>query len=642
MCKSDSNNAALLRSMNAELMRYKAQVDSQARSLERLISERDQLSQALKEEQAAHQETKRKLTSQTLKFNDLCQEHNQLVADLSEVKHRYQLFLSKEYGPTSERLAVLCEMIPEVLDSFADEGVIEAHHAHADATSASWVDPIDHLIDVRDYSDTDDLDDASPTPLYDEDSRESHDGVAMFLFDADSDGGDYWTPTVVIAKKKRADDSAPVDKPCIHLRPANAGGRNPLPDHLERRTVIYEPPADHPDLANVINKEVIGYRCIEKIDLPAITPFVLAHQCPIYRLTYAHGIVTQQTIAPPSIINRGQVTDHFLVQSAVDKYADHLPSYRQEQRLKRTNTLVARSKLCRWHISLAFFLAGVATAIRDEVFAAPVIGIDDSVHRQPLPGQGRCRQNRIWALTRPEAVYYQITTTRESQWVEEMLAPYSGILMGDACASHKAVLQREDIIALFCWAHVRRYFTEAEDKERQAIMLTMIVQLYAIEKNIADMADTQKAAARTEQALPILADIKQQLDRWKADPRIRPTSGIGKAVTYALNQWHGLTAYCDHGAAPIDNNHTEQCIRPHALSRKNALFNVSDDGTEAYAILLTIIQTAKLNNLDPVTYLCDIIDDLHFKRREPHELTPTAYARRQQADEASQPAALAS
>ena len=133
------------------------------------------------------------------------------------------------------------------------------------------------------------------------------------------------------------------------------------------------------------------------------------------------------------------------------------------------------------------------------------------------------------------------------------------------------------------------------------------------------------------QAKPILSVIKAHLDTWMTDPGILPTSGLGRAVRYTLKLWSGLERYCTIGSAPIDNNATERAIRPIALHRKNSLFSASVAGAEAYATLLTLTQTALLHDLDPVAYLNDIIEDMHYARRPVSELTPSVYARRREA-----------
>lgn len=615
--------------LSRQVERQQAQVDLLTRRCEELVHENQSLREELRLEREAHRKTKRELAQSRRECRELRTWYDDVVAQLTKVDTRYRSLLNKEFGPSSERLVALGEIFPEALDALIDEGCVAAAHRDSDLGST---DPSIGGDDAAGATDSDasqiaDLDYRDPVYGPDDDG-------SLFGEVNDSDlaqAGAQWEPDVLrpATVGGALANGHGADEPKVSVRPANAGGRNPLPCDLERRTVNYEPPADHPDLRHVVEYTVIGHRDCERLDLPRMVPFVIVYRCPVCVLEFPDGTTMQQTLHPPEVIEGGQVSDRFLVQSAVDKIADHLPSYRQEQRLARVGALVPRSKLCRWHIALAAFLADVAQAVRDEAFLHPVIGIDDSVHRQPMPGSGKCRQKRIWAITTPESVYYEITTTRESKWITAILESYSGAIMGDGCASHNATLRREDIIALFCWAHARRYFVEAEEGEHRQQMLALIAMLYAVEDRCVACGPSQRVAMRRAHADPILARIKTLLDSWHADPHVRPTSGIGKAVTYALNHWDGLMRYTDIGAAPIDNNHTEQCIRPNAMHRGNSLFSVSDKGAEAYATLLTLVQSAKLNDLDPVGYLLDISEDLHYGRRDPAQLTPSSYAARQ-------------
>lgn len=413
-----------------------------------------------------------------------------------------------------------------------------------------------------------------------------------------------------------------------HRRPANAGGRKPLPEDIERQHRDYVPPADHPALRNAVSFDTIGSTTIERWHVGKLDLHIECIRCPIVQLTLAGGISTQQTLTPPAVIERGQVSDALLVRSAVDKVVDHLPAYRQEQRALRLGVHIPRAKLCRWHIALAQFLRCVAEAIFAEIVQSLVIGIDDSVHRRQVADRRVCRQARIWAVTAPPGVYYLYTPTREGEWISALLVGYGGGVMGDAYAGHNALLARDDILALFCWSHVRRKFHESADAERRRIMLALIAELYAVEADITAVAPEQRVFVRSARAKPVLVRIKAQLDVWSADPRVLPKSGIGRAVAYALKLWPGLEAYVTIGAAPIDNNATERAMRRVAMHRKNSLFSASDAGAEAYATLLTLSQTALLHGIDPVAYLDDIIDDIHFDRRPVSQLTPQAYAGR--------------
>lgn len=411
-------------------------------------------------------------------------------------------------------------------------------------------------------------------------------------------------------------------------RPANAGGRNPLPADIERRHSTYVPPADHPFLRHAASFAQIGTTTIERWSVGKINLHIEVLTCPVVRLQLDGGIATQQTLTPPSVVERGQISDDLLVLSAVDKVVDHLPSHRQEQRAARLGAVIPRAKLCRWHIALASFLTSVAEAIFDEIADCPVVGIDDTVHRLQVDDRRICQQARLWTVTSPVGCYYLFSPTREGKWISELLAGYRGGVMGDAYAGHGRLLKTPDIIALFCWAHVRRKFHESEDPHRRAIMLDLIGKLYAIEAGLHGATPAERVFARSARARPILTEIKTTIDSWTMDPRILPKSGIGIAVNYTRKLWSGLERYVTIGHAPIDNNATERAIRPIALHRKNSLFSASEAGAESYATLLTVTRSALLHHLDPVAYLNDIIEDLHYGRRIPAELTPVQYALR--------------
>jgi len=347
------------------------------------------------------------------------------------------------------------------------------------------------------------------------------------------------------------------------------------------------------------------------------------------RITHASGAVYQETLTPPTVTGRSQVSDAFVIHSAIDKVADHLPSYRQSKRLERFDCLIERSKICRWHITLATFIKPLWEAIFAEIQAEPVIGIDDTVHRLVVADRSVCKQGRLWAISGGAGICYQFTETREGKWITGLLEDYSGAVMGDAYKGHNRLLQREDILALFCWAHVRRKFFDAADKRRRKIMIALIGRLYDLENTLATLPPDERAVQRQQRAQPILAQIHETLCAWQADPTILPKSGIGRATNYTLNLWEGLKRYCTIGAAPIDNNRTERGMRPNALHRKNSLFSATVKGAESYAILLTIIQSALMHGLNPETYLNEVVEAMHHQRLPAAQLTPAAYAARE-------------
>lgn len=411
-------------------------------------------------------------------------------------------------------------------------------------------------------------------------------------------------------------------------RPANAGGRKPLPADLPREEVTYEPPADHPLLAMAVSRKQIGTTTIERLDITPVRVVVQVMQCPVYSLRLPGGGRTQQTMAPPGVIERGQVSDRFLVTSVLDKVQDHLPAHRQEQRFARAGAAIRRSKITRWHMDLADFLAPVAEAVLDEIRQSPAVGIDDTVHRLVVADRHVCKQGRLIAVSAPTGIFYQFQATREAKWFTRLLEGFTGALMGDAYSGHGQLLAQDGVLALFCWAHARRKFFESDDRRRRTIILDLIARLYAVEDAIAGHPPDARVAERKRRAAPVLAQIHELLTSWKADRAVLPKSGIGMATDYVLTRWDGFTAYLDQGHAPIDNNATERGMRPNALHRKNSLFSASRRGAESYATLLTLTQSAWLHDLDPHAYLLDVIDQMHHASRPVENLTPIAYANR--------------
>jgi transposase len=573
--------------MSAEVADLKAQVRKLEKIIARLTAENGQMRELIHRQNCAQdlaqiqiREKDRELTQERLNSAALREQLDSMINAVQHMDERFKAMVRREFGASSERLLAGDGYIPEVLD---------------------------HFKQLADISQTSDL-----TVNGQDDAPESS-----------APEGRGRSKDEKNAKRKR--------------RPANAGGRNPLPEDWERRESQYTPPTDHPDLKNVTSYDIIGTRVVQRMHADKPSLFIQVLTCPTVRMVLPNGTTIQQTLTPPTVIWRGQVSDRVVISSAVDKVADHLPCYRQEQRLVRLDTTVHRSKLCRWHIALAQFLAGIAQCIFDEIVSQPVIGIDDSVHRLQVPDRAVCLNGRIWAISTDDEIFYFFTTSRESEWIANRLKCYRGVVMGDAYSGHNQLLSRDDIIAIFCWAHVRRKFFEAADSARKKIMLDMISELYEAESDTANMAPEERRFARNARAKPVLERIKKTLDAWHQDPSVLPKSGIGIAVRYALKLWDGLIYYCDMGEAPIDNNQTERGMRRVAMHRKNSLFSASTKGAEAYATLLTIIQTAMLHKLDPVQYLEDVVEDIHHNRRSLAELTPAAYARRLQAGVKSRP-----
>ena len=589
--RDTQRDAQRIAQLKAQVRRQQARIDQLERQVDRVTHERDVAREELKEERLQHKITRQHLRELTEAVQALSEQHKRL--------------LRRAFGASSERVAGIQKIIPGFLDD-VDPDCVAVEQAALFAAAAAK----NALADAPD----DDLPaDADPATEADRNDADNSDGIS----ETEKESG----------KKEKGNAQGKTRTP--RSRPAHSGGRNALPEHLPRQEVFYQPdPATHPHLINVKKFKELRRKMISRLAIEPVQVVVRDISCPVMTLTYPNGIRTQQTIAPPSIIHCGQADDSVLIHSACDKILDYLPCYRQSQRFARSDIMIHRSKLCRWHQSLATFLQPVADAIFHEIIASTVVGIDDTIHRLVDAELHRCQNGRLWAATNETSCYYWFAETCEGKWLDDLLGDDQGAIIGDAYAGHRVLLDRDYVTALFCWAHVRRKFFDADTSPKRHQALQLIGQLYDIERDIAALPPDEKIRRRTREATPLLAKFKELLDAWHADPRVLPKTGLGIAVTYARNQWHGLQTYCTIGEAPIDNNRTERAMRPNALQRKNSLFSASKAGAAAYATLSTIIHTAHNHGLNPYTYLTHITDDLHHNRRPPEDLTPEKYAQR--------------
>jgi hypothetical protein len=203
------------------------------------------------------------------------------------------------------------------------------------------------------------------------------------------------------------------------------------------------------------------------------------------------------------------------------------------------------------------------------------------------------------------AVVYDYQETRHGEFAKTFLQGFQGILQTDGYSGYHCVVSDPAITAMGCFAHARRKFYDVWKLAKQdgvaSKALEIIGKLYAIEAEIKDQSTQTKLKTRQEKSKPILDAFYQWLTEIK--PNVQPKGGLDKAVNYALNQWNALTHFIKDGLVNIDNNAAERQIRPFAVGRKNWLFMGSPDGARAAANLYSLIETAKLNKLNPEGYL---------------------------------------
>jgi hypothetical protein len=280
----------------------------------------------------------------------------------------------------------------------------------------------------------------------------------------------------------------------------------------------------------------------------------------------------------------------------------------------------------------------LAELIDDYVVAGHKVHADDTPVPVLDPGRGKTKTGRLWVYVRDDrpagsadapAAWYRYTLTREGAHPRAHLQDFAGILQADGFSGFDGLYADGTVLEAACWAHARRKFFDLHHDTRSPVAseaLHRIGALYAIEKEIRGRSANERRCIRQARAGPLLDALQQWLLETKS--KVSAKSELAGAINYALKRWTALTRYRDNGAIEIDNNAAERALRGPVLSRKNFLFVGSDSGGERAAALYTLLETAKLNGLDPEAYLRWVLQ--HLADHPSHrlaELLPWAYAK---------------
>jgi transposase len=397
-------------------------------------------------------------------------------------------------------------------------------------------------------------------------------------------------------------------------RQANRGH---LPKHLPRVHVTVTPDETKcPCCQGAMH--VIGEETSERLDvIPAQFRVIVTHR-PKYACRACEGAVVEAK-APAYLIQSGLPTEAVVANVLVAKYGWHLPLYRQAQMLQSQGIEIERSTLAFWVGYAAAELKPVYLRLIDKIVAAAKLAVDETPVKVLDPGRGRTKTGYFWTMARDDrawgagdapAVVYSYAPSRAASHAAKLLADYCGIVQCDGYAAYK-MLNQNRITLAFCWAHVRRKFFEIAKTGPAPIAeeaLRRIAELYAIDKTIRGRSSEERRAVRQAQSKPVIVALKAWLEA-----RLGEVSGksvIAAAIRYALSHWDGLTRFLDDGRIELDTNIVERSMRPVALNRKNALFAGHDEGAANWALIASLIETAKLNDVDPQAYLADVLTKL--------------------------------
>ena len=326
-----------------------------------------------------------------------------------------------------------------------------------------------------------------------------------------------------------------------------------------------------------------------------------------------------QPPAPSHPIARGRAGPGLLAHVLFSKYCLHLPLNRQSAAYAREGIELDVSTLADWVGACAATLRPLVEAIRTHVFAAERIHADDTT--VPVQAKGKTRTGRLWAYVRddqpfggldPPAAAFFYSPDRGGEHPERHLASYSGLMQADAYAGfnrlYEAARKPGPIIEAACWAHGRRKFFDLARLQKAPIAIEAIERidaLFAIEREINGLSAGQRRAVRNERSRPLVAELESWLRQQRA--KLSRKSETAKAIDYSLKRWTALIRFLDDGRLCMSNNAAERAVRCIAVGRKNWTFAGSDEGGHRAAAIYTLIETAKLNDIDPHAWLADVL-----------------------------------
>lgn len=385
--------------------------------------------------------------------------------------------------------------------------------------------------------------------------------------------------------------------------------RQPLPEHLPRHDVVHEladcacPACGGRDFlkAGSTISEVLDY-------VPASFRVVRNHQ---HRFVCKGCDTTITAKMPTPPIDRGKPGPGLIAHVLVSKYCDHLPLYRQSEIYARDKVDLHRSTLTDWVGRSTALLEPLAAHIGKLVRAGPALFADDTPVKMQTKAKAQTarlwsyvRDERPWCGQAPPCVWYQFSVDRKGEHPSSHLKGYKGVIHADGFTGFNGLFGAGLASEQACMVHVRRKFVDLYESEGSAIAgeaIKRIAALYAVEKEARYKSAEERITLRQAKAKPVFDDLEAWLSLQL--PKISGKSNLAAAIRYALGRMPKARAYLDDGKLELDNNICERSIRPVTLGRKNYLFMGSRGGGDAAAIAYTLIETCRMNSVDPEAWL---------------------------------------
>lgn len=388
--------------------------------------------------------------------------------------------------------------------------------------------------------------------------------------------------------------------------------RQALPEHLKRVDHHHEPENTTCDCGQTMVR--IGEDVSERLDIIPAQFFVHRHIRGKWACKCCQTLA--QEPVDPQIIDKGMPTAGLVAHTTVSRFVDHIPYYRQEQINARSGIHTPRSTLASWSGQAGAALLPLYAAHREFVLSCAVVHADETPVAMLDPGAGKTKRAYVWAYARggfdvSPGVVYEFCLGRGAKYPLEFLKGWSGTLISDGYGVYDQVLKQETRVGAACFAHSRRKFDELVKDNLSPVgtqAIRRIAALYQIERQVKGLSADDRLSIRQSSSKPLCEELHVwlQLER----QRVPEGSATAKAIDYSLNRWEALTNYLADGNVQIDNNHLENLIRPWAMGRRAWLFAGSELAGQRAAIIMSLLQSAKLHGHDPWAYLRDVLTRL--------------------------------
>jgi transposase len=402
---------------------------------------------------------------------------------------------------------------------------------------------------------------------------------------------------------------------------AQGSGRMVLPENLRREVITLEPTEDVSDC------KVIGQEVTEVLELTPAEFYVKRYLRPKYAKANGEGIIIANL--PDRVIEKGIPSETVVAQMTIDKYVYGMPLHRQIDKYTRMGVRIPASTASDWMMKGWKQLVPLWELLKLLVTNQKYLQADESpIKVLDKNHKNGVHQGYMWVYNAPsdKLVLYDYRKGRDSSGPKDMLEHYTGILQTDGYSVYeKLFANHPNIILVYCMAHARRKFVDAQqdDKEKASYVLEQMQILYALEEQMRQQKSNwqERTQLRQEKAVPILEELGKWMDAQLL--QVRPTSPLGKALSYTKSRWQGLSAYANHGQIEIDNNLVENSIRPLAIGRKNYLFAGSHKAAEMTAAMYSFMASCKKNNVNELEWLKDVFERIQsHKQKDLYQLLP--------------------